>query len=110
MQFIWNTDTIWMQSSCNYYAIRCILDVIQMQNLDAIVTESEMYLITSKLDQNINQKPDQQINNQIKTRYNLDAMVCECYIHLISSKLNLNINQKLDQQIKSWMQSRCDSN
>ena len=33
-----------------------------MQNLDAIVTESEMHLITSKLDQNINQKPDQQIN------------------------------------------------
>ena len=30
-------------------------------NLDAIVTESEMHLITSKLDQNI--KPDQQFKN-----------------------------------------------
>ena len=28
-------------------------------DLDAIVTKSEMHLITSKLDQNINQKPDQ---------------------------------------------------
>ena len=27
-------------------------------NLDAIITESEMHLITSKIDQNINQKPD----------------------------------------------------
>ena len=31
-------------------------------NLDKTVTESEMHPITSKLDQNINQKPDQQIN------------------------------------------------
>ena len=38
---------------------RCNLDA----NLDAVITESEMYLITSKLDQNINQKPDQQIKN-----------------------------------------------
>ena len=30
-------------------------------NLDAIVTESEMHLITSKLHQNIIQMPDQQI-------------------------------------------------
>ena len=29
----------------------------------AIVTESEMHLIKSKLDQNIKQKPDQQITN-----------------------------------------------
>ena len=39
------------------------LDVIWMQNLDAIVTESEMHIITSKLDENINQKPDQQIKS-----------------------------------------------
>ena len=43
-------------------------------NLDAIVTESEKHLITSKLDQNINQMPDQQIKNYIKTRCNSDAI------------------------------------
>ena len=43
-------------------------------NLDAIVTESEMHLIMSKLDQNINKGTDQQIKNQIKTRYNSDAI------------------------------------
>ena len=37
------------------------LDVIWMQDLDAIVTESKMHIITFKLDENINQKPDQQI-------------------------------------------------
>ena len=37
------------------------LDAISMRNSDAIVTESEMHIITSKLDENINQKPDQQI-------------------------------------------------
>ena len=37
------------------------LDVISMHNLDAIVTESEMHIITSKFDENINQKTDQQI-------------------------------------------------
>ena len=38
-----------------------------MQNFDGILIESEMNLITSKLDQNINQKPDQQ-------QINLDAI------------------------------------
>ena len=52
-----------MQSRCNADAIRCIIDIIQMQNLDAIVTEFEMHIITSKLDQNIDKKPDQQIKN-----------------------------------------------
>ena len=39
------------------------LDVIAMHNLDAIVIESEMHIITSKLDEYINQKPDQQIKS-----------------------------------------------
>ena len=34
-------------------------------NLHAIVTEYEIHLITSKLDQNINQKPDQHIKTMI---------------------------------------------
>ena len=54
----YNSDAIWMQSRANADAIGSIFDVIQMQNLDAIITESEMHLITSKLNQNINQKPD----------------------------------------------------
>ena len=33
-----------------------------------------MHIITSKLDQNINQMPDQQIKNNIKTRYNSDPI------------------------------------
>ena len=53
-----------------------------MQNSDAIVTESEMNLITSKFDQNINQKPDQQINNQIKTRYNSDAIQMQWFVNV----------------------------
>ena len=52
-----------------------------MRNSDAIVTESEMHIITSKLDENINQKPDQQIKTRsklntirIQFRFNLDAI------------------------------------
>ena len=52
-----------MQFGCKLDPILMHLDVIWMQNLDAIVTESEMHIITSQLNQNINQKPDQQINN-----------------------------------------------
>ena len=52
-----------MQSRCNADAIRCIIDIILMQNLYEIVTKSEIHLITSKFVQNINQKPDQQIKN-----------------------------------------------
>ena len=52
-----------MQSRYNADAIRCIIDIILMQNLDEIVTKSEMHLITFKFVQNINQKPDQQIKN-----------------------------------------------
>ena len=63
MQFRYNLDSILMQSRCNADAIRCIIDIILMQNLDEIVTKSEMHLITSKFVQNINQKPDQQIKN-----------------------------------------------
>ena len=68
-----NLGAIQIQSRCNSDAIRCIVDVFQMQNLDAIRTDSGMHLITSKLDPNIDQKPDQKIKNQIKTRCNSDA-------------------------------------
>ena len=60
MQFGCKLDPILMQLDALKMEFRC---KFQMQNLDAIVTESEMHIITSKLDQNINQKPDQQINN-----------------------------------------------
>ena len=43
-------------------------------NLDALVTESEMHLITSKLDQNINQNLDQQIITMIKNESSI--IVC----------------------------------
>ena len=43
-------------------------------NLDAIRTDSKMRRIEFKLNQNIIQKPDQQINNWIKTRCNSDAI------------------------------------
>ena len=50
-------------------------------NQDAILTKCEMHPITSKLDQNINQKPDQQIKTRskldtirIQFRFNLDAI------------------------------------
>ena len=54
-------------------------------NQDAILTKSEMHPITSKLDQNINQKPDQQIKTRskldtirIQFRFNLDAIQMQC--------------------------------
>ena len=43
-----NLDAIQMQYRCNQMHYRCNLDA----NLDAVITESEMYLITSKLEQN----------------------------------------------------------
>ena len=67
MQFRCNLDAIYR---CNSDAMRCIIYVIQIQNLDLIRTDSEMHLITYKLDENINQKPDQQTKIQIK----LDAI------------------------------------
>ena len=63
MQFRFNPDAILTQLDASQMHHRCILDA----NLDAVITESEMHLITSKLEQNMNQKPDQQIKNQIKT-------------------------------------------
>ena len=61
-----------------------------MQNLDAIITESKMHLITFKFDQNFNEKPDQQIKNQIKNRYNSRAIQAQ-------SRYNLDvILQNLD--------------
>ena len=72
-----------MQSRRNSNAIRCIIDVILMQNLDAIRTDLEMHLIILKLDQNINQKPDQ-------TRSKLDAiqMQFRCNIGAILMQLD----------------------
>ena len=82
MQSRYNLDTIQMQFRCNQDEIQ--LECIQLHlswikiliksqintskagyNQDAILTKSEIHAITSKLDQNINQKPDQQIKNQI---------------------------------------------
>ena len=56
-----------------------------MQNIDIdIVTESDMYLIQSKLDLNINQKPDKKTRSkldaiQMQFRCNIDAILMQLY-------------------------------
>ena len=64
-------------------------------NSDAI----RMHLITSKLDQIINQKLDQQFKTLIKNEAgcNLDTKVIESEMHLITSKFDQNSIQKPDQ-------------
>ena len=56
-----------MQSRCNSDVIRCIIYANLDANLDAMITESEMHLITSKMGQNMNQKLDQLIKKWNKT-------------------------------------------
>ena len=70
-----------------------------------MISECWLHLISSNLDQNINQK----WINRLKAGCNLDAIVTESEIHLITSKFDQNINQMPDQQIKNYIKTRYNS-